>query len=66
MQPVKFSLCDKTISDARPFQRKGTMTDPTSMQQPIHCARGLVIGIERYFNLALKRPNSALVEGIAE
>eukprot|EP00966_Prymnesium_polylepis_P284809 6580109-Prymnesium_polylepis.1 len=58
MNPVKFGLSDKTIRDARLFLRKGTMANPTSMQQPIHGTGGLVIGgIERYFNLTLKCPN---------
>eukprot|EP00966_Prymnesium_polylepis_P089896 2081550-Prymnesium_polylepis.1 len=58
MQPVKFGLRQKAISDARLSQGQGTMANATAMQQPIHCAKGLVIGIERYFDLALKCPNS--------
>eukprot|EP00966_Prymnesium_polylepis_P106047 2455705-Prymnesium_polylepis.1 len=60
VEPIEFGLSDKPISDARLFQRKSTVADPTSMQKPVHCARGLVIGIERYFDLALKCPNSGL------
>eukprot|EP00966_Prymnesium_polylepis_P158344 3660113-Prymnesium_polylepis.1 len=55
MHPVKFGLSDNAISDARLFQGQGARADATAVQQSVHCSRGLVVCVERCFDLRPRR-----------